>query len=118
LSRSRSEKDQLEAQLKEKQAEANRLQEELTKEQKIRANLKTVLIQATSMLQDIVHVSKQCGRYQEAARANRRGPLSGEADGQTPFLILDLNELGLIIAGTKEGEAGGFQIQDLTGAIE
>lgn len=62
MSRSRSEKDQLEAQLKEKQAEANRLQEELTKEQKIRANLKTVLIQATSMLQDIVHVSKQCGR--------------------------------------------------------
>ncbi|XP_021048274.1 cilia- and flagella-associated protein 157 [Mus pahari] len=52
----RSEKDQLEAQLKEQQAEANRLQEELTKEQKIRANLKTVLIKATSMLQDIVHM--------------------------------------------------------------
>lgn len=59
MSRNRSEKDQLEEQLKEQQAEANRLQEELTKEQKIRANLKTVLIQATSMLQDIVHVSKQ-----------------------------------------------------------
>lgn len=55
----RSEKDQLEAQLKEKQAEANRLQEELTKEQKIRANLKTVLIQATSMLQDIVHMQTE-----------------------------------------------------------
>lgn len=55
----RSEKEQLEAQLKEQQAEAHRLQEELTKEQKIRANLKTVLTQATSLLQDIVQVSKQ-----------------------------------------------------------
>lgn len=59
LSWPRSEKEQLEAQLKEQQAEAHRLQEELTKEQKIRANLKTVLTQATSLLQDIVQVSKQ-----------------------------------------------------------
>lgn len=59
MSWSRKEKDQLEEQLKERQTEANRLQEELTKEQKIRANLKTVLTQATSLLQDIVRVSKQ-----------------------------------------------------------
>ncbi|XP_031225734.1 cilia- and flagella-associated protein 157 [Mastomys coucha] len=52
----RSEKEQLEAQLKEQQTEAHRLQEELTKEQKIRANLKTVLTQATSLLQDIVQM--------------------------------------------------------------
>ncbi|GAB1286246.1 Cilia- and flagella-associated protein 157 [Apodemus speciosus] len=56
----RSEKDKLEEQLKEQRAEANRLQEELTKEQKIRANLKTILTQAVSLLQDIV---------QEAMRA-------------------------------------------------
>lgn len=59
LSWTRREKEQLEEQLKERQTEANRLQEELTKEQKIGANLKTVLTQATSLLQDIVRVSKQ-----------------------------------------------------------
>ncbi|XP_034351203.2 cilia- and flagella-associated protein 157 isoform X1 [Arvicanthis niloticus] len=52
----RREKEQLEEQLKERQTEANRLQEELTKEQKIGANLKTVLTQATSLLQDIVRM--------------------------------------------------------------
>lgn len=59
MSRTRSEKDQLEEQLKEQQAEASRLQEELTKEQKLRANLKTVLTQATSLLRDIMQASKQ-----------------------------------------------------------
>ncbi|XP_028612898.1 cilia- and flagella-associated protein 157 [Grammomys surdaster] len=52
----RREKEQLEEQLKEQRSEANRLQEELTKEQKVRANLKTVLTQATSLLQDIVQM--------------------------------------------------------------
>ncbi|OBS69290.1 hypothetical protein A6R68_02200 [Neotoma lepida] len=50
----KSEKDQLEQQLKEQQAEADRLQKKLTEEQKVRARLEIVLAQATSLLQDIV----------------------------------------------------------------
>lgn len=108
MSRTRSEKDQLEEQLKEQRAESNRLQEELTKEQKLRANLKTVLTQATSLLRDIMQASTQW-----ATRAKHR-----EAHSQTPFLILDLKELGLIIPGTEGAEAGGFQIQDLIRVTE
>lgn len=59
LSWTRSEKEQVEEQLREQQATASRLQEELTEEKKVRANLETVLAQATSLLRNIVQVSKQ-----------------------------------------------------------
>lgn len=64
LSWTRSDKDQLEQQLREQRAEVNLLQEKLTEEQKVRASLETVLAQATSLLQDIVQVSK----WQETSR--------------------------------------------------
>lgn len=44
-------------QLEQQQAEAQRLQQELTKEQKVRASLETALAQATSFLQDILQVN-------------------------------------------------------------
>lgn len=59
LSWTRSDKDQLEQQLREQRVEVNRLQEKLTEEEKVRAKLETVLAQATSLLQDIVQVSKR-----------------------------------------------------------
>ncbi|XP_028740583.1 cilia- and flagella-associated protein 157 [Peromyscus leucopus] len=52
----RSEKDQLEKQLREQQAEVTQLQKQLTEEQKVRARLETVLAQATSLLQEIVQM--------------------------------------------------------------
>ncbi|KAM7316861.1 hypothetical protein ACRRTK_024592 [Alexandromys fortis] len=52
----RSDKDQLEQQLREQRAEVNLLQEKLTEEKKVRASLETVLAQATSLLQDIVQM--------------------------------------------------------------
>ncbi|XP_051022150.1 cilia- and flagella-associated protein 157 [Acomys russatus] len=52
----KSEKEQVEEQLREQQAKANRLQEELTEKEKVRANLETVLAQATSLLRDIVQM--------------------------------------------------------------
>lgn len=53
----RSQRDQLSVQLEQQQAEAQRLQQELTKEQKVRASLETALAQATSFLQDILQVN-------------------------------------------------------------
>ncbi|KAL6036978.1 hypothetical protein STEG23_033512 [Scotinomys teguina] len=50
----RSDKDQLEQQLREQQAEVNRLHKTLSEEQKVRTRLETVLAQATSLLQDIL----------------------------------------------------------------
>lgn len=64
LSWPRSEKDQLEKQLREQQAEVTQLQKQLTEEQKVRARLETVLAQATSLLQEIVQVSSGGGRGQ------------------------------------------------------
>ncbi|XP_075840474.1 cilia- and flagella-associated protein 157 [Microtus pennsylvanicus] len=52
----RSDKDQLEQQLREQRAEVNLLQEKLIEEKKVRASLETVLAQATSLLQDIVQM--------------------------------------------------------------
>ncbi|XP_053776422.1 cilia- and flagella-associated protein 157 isoform X4 [Desmodus rotundus] len=50
----RSQRDQLNLQLEWQQAEAQQLQQELTKERKVRASLETVLSQATAFLQDIL----------------------------------------------------------------
>ncbi|KAK7802733.1 hypothetical protein U0070_007176 [Myodes glareolus] len=52
----RSDKDQLEQQLREQRVEVNQLQEKLTEEEKVRVKLETVLAQATSLLQDIVQM--------------------------------------------------------------
>lgn len=60
----RGEKEQLEQQLSKQQAELNRLQQELTEEQKAHGSLKAVLAQATSLLHSIVQVSK----WQETPR--------------------------------------------------
>lgn len=89
LSWPRSEKDQLEKQLREQQAEVTQLQKQLTEEQKVRARLETVLAQATSLLQEIVQVSSGGGRGQGATRAKLREFFPERHTGQTPFLILD-----------------------------
>ncbi|XDB55623.1 hypothetical protein AB1E18_009085 [Capra hircus] len=52
----RNERDQLNLQLERQQAEGQRLQQQLSKEQKVRASLETALAQATSFLQDIVQM--------------------------------------------------------------
>lgn len=57
LSGPRSQRDQLNVQLERQQAEARRLQQELTKERKARASLETALAQATFCLQDILQVN-------------------------------------------------------------
>lgn len=61
----RSQRDQLNVQLEQQQAEVRRLQQELTEEQKARASLETALGQATSFLQGILQVGESGG--QEAA---------------------------------------------------
>lgn len=55
----RSQRDQLRLQLERQQAEAQRLQHELTTEQKVRASLATALVQATSFLQNILQVNRK-----------------------------------------------------------
>lgn len=60
----RSQRDQLNVQLEQQQAEVRRLQQELTEEQKARASLETALGQATSFLQGILQVGES---GQEAA---------------------------------------------------
>ncbi|XP_032274424.1 cilia- and flagella-associated protein 157 [Phoca vitulina] len=52
----RSQRDQLNLQLERQQAKAQRLQRELTEEQKVRASLETALAQATFFLQDILQM--------------------------------------------------------------
>ncbi|XP_008823307.1 cilia- and flagella-associated protein 157 [Nannospalax galili] len=52
----RNEKEQLEQQLEQQHATAQKLQKELTEEQKARASLEMVLAQATSFLQDIMQI--------------------------------------------------------------
>ncbi|XP_027963452.1 cilia- and flagella-associated protein 157 [Eumetopias jubatus] len=52
----RSQRDQLNLQLERQQAKAQRLQQELTEEQKVRAGLETALAQATFFLQDILQM--------------------------------------------------------------
>lgn len=54
----RSQRDQLNVQLEQQQAEVRRLQQELTEEQKARASLETALGQATSFLQGILQVGE------------------------------------------------------------
>lgn len=54
----RSQRDQLNLQLERQQAKAQRLKQELTKEQKVRASLETALAQATVFLQDILQVTR------------------------------------------------------------
>uniref|UniRef100_A0A8C3WQT7 Cilia- and flagella-associated protein 157 n=1 Tax=Catagonus wagneri TaxID=51154 RepID=A0A8C3WQT7_9CETA len=55
----RTHRDQLNLQLEQQQAEVQRLQQELTKEQKVRVSLETALAQATSFLQDIVQMQPE-----------------------------------------------------------
>uniref|UniRef100_F1RS10 Cilia- and flagella-associated protein 157 n=1 Tax=Sus scrofa TaxID=9823 RepID=F1RS10_PIG len=55
----RTQRDQLNLQLERQQAEAQRLQQELTKEQKVRVSLETALAQATSFLRDIVQMQPE-----------------------------------------------------------
>lgn len=54
----RSQRDQLNLQLKQQQAEAQRLQQELAEEQKFRASLMMALAQATTFLQNILQVTR------------------------------------------------------------
>lgn len=55
----RAQRDQLTEQLEQQQAEAQRLQQELTEEQKIRATSEMTLAQATIFLQDILQVGSR-----------------------------------------------------------
>lgn len=55
----RSQRDQLNLRLEHQQAESQRLQQELTEEQKVRASLVTTLAQATTFLEDILQVNKK-----------------------------------------------------------
>lgn len=91
LSWIRSEKDQLEEQLKGQQAEAKQLQEKLTEEQKVRTSLETVLAQATSLLRDIIQVSS--GRHQRPADqgqalTSRNLPLEPITEGLFPERLM------------------------------
>ncbi|XP_016066492.1 PREDICTED: uncharacterized protein C9orf117 homolog [Miniopterus natalensis] len=52
----RSQRDQLNLRLEHQQAESQRLQQELTEEQKVRASLVTTLAQATTFLEDILQM--------------------------------------------------------------
>lgn len=80
----RSQRDQLNVQLQRQQAEVQRLQQELTEEQKVRASLETALGQATSFLQGILQVNwkwvKVGGRRQRAK--HRRCSVISESHGE------------------------------------
>lgn len=58
----RGQRDQLNLQLEQQQAEAQQLQQKLAEEQRARASLEMTLNRATSMLQDILQVSRKQGR--------------------------------------------------------
>lgn len=53
----RSQRDQLNLQLEQQQAEVWRLQQQLAEEQKVRASLEKALAQATSFLRDVMQVN-------------------------------------------------------------
>nr|XP_012627451.1 cilia- and flagella-associated protein 157 isoform X2 [Microcebus murinus] len=55
----RSQRDQLNLQLEQQQAEAQQLQQELAEEQRVRASLEKALNQATSILQNILHMQAE-----------------------------------------------------------
>lgn len=80
----RSQRDQLNVQLERQQAKVQRLQQELTEEQKVRASLETALGQATSFLRSMLQVNckwvKVGGKRQQAE--DRRCSVISESRGE------------------------------------
>ncbi|ELR51975.1 hypothetical protein M91_07703, partial [Bos mutus] len=128
----RNERDQLNLQLERRQAEGQRLQQQLSKEQEVRASLETALAQATSFLQDIVQMqpNKEDGDFDVMFQLQRKEMLQqlllmlGSAVVSSPQMAEALHRESQPCGLPSEGQGSSTQLlrtgsllQQLSGII-